>query len=114
MLDKPWVRWVKVEFHDNGVFDRVSVQVGCALFLAFNFEWAGQVTSNVEYLSVEKQEIVRSAPVWEYDGIDSLFFNLSCSQRVVDRVGSVEGVDIVLSAGEGVVAVLVDRSSGIF
>jgi hypothetical protein len=89
------------------------LKIGCALFLAFNFEWTSQVTSNVEDLSVEKQEVVRSAPVWEDDGVDSLWLNLCHSQWVVLRVGSIEGVDIVLSAGEGVVAVLVDRGSGI-
>ena len=113
MLNKPWVRWIKVEFHDYGVFDHGSVQIGCALFLAFNFEWAGQVTSNVEDLSVEEHEVVRGAPVWDDNGVDSLFFNLSRGQWVVERVGSFEGVDIVLSAGEGVVAVLVDRGSSI-
>ena len=81
--------------------------------LAFNFEWTSQVTSNVEDLSVEEDEVVRSALVWEDDGVDSLFFNLYGSQWVVERVGSVEGVDIVLAAWDGVVAVLVDGGASI-
>ena len=114
-LINPWVRWIKVEFHDDVGLSRChSVRVGSALVHAFNFEWASQVSSNVENLSVEKHEIIRIALVWDDNGVDSLFFDFTQSEWVVERVGSIEGVDIVLTAGEGVVAVLVDRSIGIF
>jgi hypothetical protein len=106
LLDKPWVRWIKEEVHDNVI---VIVLISSALFLALDFEWTTQVTGNVEDLSVEKDEIIRGASVWEDNGVDSLFLNSSHGLGVIKRVGSVEGVDIVLSAGEGVVAVLVDR-----
>jgi len=105
LLDKPWVRWIKVEFHDNVIG---IVFISSALFLALDFEWTSKVTGYVEDLSVEKDKIIRGASVWEDNGVDSLFLNLSNGVGVIKRVGSVEGVDIVLSAGEGVVAVLVD------
>ena len=61
----------------------------------------------------EEKEGVGIALVFEDNGVDSLCFDVGECLGVVGGVGSVEGVDIVFAAWDGVVAVLVDRGASI-
>merc|ERR1719464_858867 len=97
----PCVIGVVVEFK----YDIVGV-VGAADDL--NFEWSSQVALDVKNLAIEQDEAISIAAVLEDKGLNSLLLSIVECLEVVARVDAVEGVDVVLAAWDGVVAVHVD------
>lgn len=104
---EPCVLGVVVEFK----YDIVVLFVASGNI--FDFERSSQVSLDVKDLAVEQDEGISVAAIFEDEGVDSLCLGGLCGGVVVLGVDTVEGVDVVLAAWNGVVSVHVDWGGGV-
>ena len=103
---EPCVLWVVIKFK----YDIIGIVGICN---PFDFERSSQVSLDVQDLAVEQDEGISVATILKDEGVDSLGLDVALSGEVLVGVETVEGVDVVFAAWDGVVSVHVDWGGGV-